>query len=102
MRLRSPGLSMGSLPCTTSGRGSRWASACGYDRLGVENVVMLAPDSLVDGRPFTAPANTEQDAAVMREMLGRLRAFARGWIESPPAGSGALVRQSDAAGLRTW
>jgi hypothetical protein len=77
-------------------------SARGYDRPGVEDVVMLAPDSLVDGRPFTAPANTDQDAAVMREMLGRLRAFARGWLESPPAGSGALVRRSDAAGLRTW
>jgi hypothetical protein len=43
-----------------------------------------------------------QDIAVMRDMLGRMRAVARGWLESPPEGRGALVRETDAAGLRTW
>jgi hypothetical protein len=57
---------------------------------------------VIDARPFTDPANTERDAAVMRDMLGRMRAFARGWLESPPPGPGALVREADAAGNRTW
>ena len=57
---------------------------------------------VIDARPFTDPANTEHDAAVMRDMLGRIRAFARGWLESPPPGPGALVRETDAAGNRTW
>jgi hypothetical protein len=57
---------------------------------------------VIDARPFTDPASTEHDAAVMRDMLGRLRAFARGWLESPPPGPGALVREADAAGNRTW
>ena len=43
-----------------------------------------------------------QDVAVMRDMLERMRALARGWLESPPEGPGALVRETDAAGLRTW
>src|SRR5437868_6046301 len=38
----------------------------------------------------------------MQEMLARMRAAARSWLASPPPGSGALVRQLDAAGLRTW
>ena len=63
---------------------------------------MLAPDTLVEGRPFTAPANTGQDAAVMTTMLGRLRAMARGWLESAPTGVGFAVRRVDASGLRTW
>ena len=53
-------------------------------------------------RPFTDPANTEQDAAVMRDMLGRMRVFAGGWLDSPPPGPGALVREADAVGNRTW
>ena len=57
---------------------------------------------MIDARPFTDPANTEHDAAVMRDMLGRIRAFARGWVETPPPGPGALVREADAAGNRTW
>ena len=35
---------------------------------------------MIDERPFTDPAETEHDAAIMRDMLGRMRAFARGWI----------------------
>ena len=57
---------------------------------------------MIGARPFTDPANTERDAAVMRDMLGRMRAFARSWLESPPPGPGALVREADAAGNRTW
>lgn len=57
---------------------------------------------MIDARPFTDPASTEHDAAVMRDMLGRMRAFARGWLESPPQGPAALVREADAAGNRTW
>jgi hypothetical protein len=38
----------------------------------------------------------------MRDMLGRMRVFARGWLESPPPGPGALVREADAGGNRTW
>jgi hypothetical protein len=38
----------------------------------------------------------------MRDMLGRMRALARAWTASPPEGSGALVRESDADGNRTW
>ena len=57
---------------------------------------------MIGTRPFTDPANTEHDAAVMRDMLGRMRAFARSWLESPPPGPGALVREADAAGNRTW
>ena len=45
---------------------------------------------------------TAQDFAVMRDMLERMRSRARGWLESPPEGPGALVRETDAAGLRTW
>jgi hypothetical protein len=68
----------------------------------VEAVVQLARDTLVEGRPFAAPANTKRDGAVMQEMLARMRGAARAWLASPPPGSGALVRQLDAAGLRTW
>jgi hypothetical protein len=68
----------------------------------MDTVVQLAPDALVEGRPFAAPENTVQDLAVMRDMLERMRAVARGWLESPPEGPGALVRETDAAGLRTW
>jgi hypothetical protein len=68
----------------------------------VENVLALGPDTLVEGRPFTAPENTGQDAAVLATMLGRLRAFARGWDESAPGRSGFLVRGPDERGLRTW
>jgi len=57
---------------------------------------------VIDARPFTDPANTEHDAAVMRDMLARMRTFARGWLESPPAHPGVLVREIDAAGNRTW
>jgi hypothetical protein len=31
-----------------------------------------------------------------------MRGVARGWLSSPPPGSDALVRETDAAGLRTW
>ena len=61
---------------------------------------MLAPDTLVEGRPFAAPAKTKEDAAVMAAMLARMRAFARGWNESEAGGF--LVRGPDARGLRTW
>jgi hypothetical protein len=73
-----------------------------YDLARVDAVVQLACETLVEGRPFAAPANTERDAVVMREMLARLRGSARSWLASPPPGSGALVHQLDAAGLRTW
>ena len=68
----------------------------------MDAVVQLARDTPVEGRPFAAPANTKRDAAVMREMLARLRGADNSWLASPPPGSGALVRQLDAAGLRTW
>jgi hypothetical protein len=68
----------------------------------VEAVVQLARDTLVEGRPFAAPANTKRDTAVMQQMLARMRGAARSWLASPPPGSGVLVRQLDAAGLRTW
>ena len=64
--------------------------------------MQLAPDEVVEGRPFTAPESTEQDAAVMRDMLALLRARARGWLQSPPEGPGTLVRELDEAGCRTW
>jgi hypothetical protein len=65
-------------------------------------VVELGPETAVEGRPFTAPARTEEDASVMRDMLAQLRAFSRGWADSKTAGDGVLVRRRDAAGLRTW
>jgi hypothetical protein len=68
----------------------------------VEAVVQLARDTLVEGRPFAAPANTEQDTAVMQEMLARMRTAAHAWLASPPPGSGVLVYEFDPAGLRTW
>jgi hypothetical protein len=68
----------------------------------VEALVELGPDTLVEGRPFTAPAKTDEDASVMRAMLAHLRAFARGWPDSQSVGDGVLVRRHDAAGLRTW
>jgi hypothetical protein len=65
-------------------------------------LVELAADDPVAGRPFAAPERTDEDAAVMRDMLERMRAFARRWLESPPAGRTALVKETDAAGVRTW
>ncbi len=62
----------------------------------------LDPDVVVEGRPFTDPERAREDVAVLREMLGRMRTAARGWLSSPPAGPDALVRESDATGLRTW
>ena len=57
---------------------------------------------MIERRQFTDPAETEHDAAIMRDMLGRMRVSARGWLESPPPGPGALVLEFDAAGNRTW
>jgi hypothetical protein len=68
----------------------------------VEAVVQLARDTLVEGRPFAAPANAKRDTAVMQEMLARMRGVAHSWLALPPPGAGALVHQFDAAGLRTW
>ena len=68
----------------------------------MEAVVQLARDTVVEGRPFAAPANTEQDTAVMQEMLARMRGAAHSWLASPPPGSGALVFQFDATDRRTW
>jgi hypothetical protein len=65
-------------------------------------VVELGPDTLVEGRPFTAPARTDEDTSVMRDMFAQLRAFSRGWSDSQPAGDGVVVRRRDVAGLRTW
>ena len=48
----------------------------------MEAVVQLARDTLVEGRPFAAPANTEQDTAVMEEMLARMRTVAHSWLAS--------------------
>lgn len=65
-------------------------------------VVELGPDTLVEGRPFTDPERSDEDASVMRGMLARLRAFARGWPDTQAGGDAVLVRRHDAAGLRTW
>ncbi len=64
--------------------------------------VELARDEVVDGRRFAAPETTGEDAAVMREMLGRMRTLARSWRESPPPGESVLVKETDATGARTW
>ena len=73
-----------------------------YDPGRVDAVVQLGRETLVEGRPFTAPKNTERDGAIMREMLASMRGLARSWLASPSPGPGALVYESDAAGLRTW
>lgn len=81
------------------------ASTFGVDPGNLCRITPIASTTkldVIDARPFTDPANTEHDAAVMRDMLGRIRAFARGWVETPPPGPGALVREADAAGNRTW
>src|SRR4051812_46187304 len=65
-------------------------------------VLQLAPGDVVEGRPFTAPANTERETEIMQDMLERLRAVAHRWLESPPAGSDFLVLEPDEKGLRTW
>jgi hypothetical protein len=52
---------------------------------------------VIDTPPLTDPANTEHDAAIMRDMLGHMRVFARGWAESPPAGPNVLVREVELA-----
>lgn len=68
----------------------------------MEAVVELASGHLVDGRPFTDPARTEEDASIMRDMLERMRTATRSWDCSPPSGPGVLVYEPDEAGLRTW
>ncbi len=73
-----------------------------YDPGRVDAVVQLGRETLVEGRPFTAPKNTLRDGAVMRAMLASLRGFARSWLASPSPEPGTLVYESDAAGLRTW
>ena len=45
----------------------------------MDAVVQLARETVVEGRPFAAPANTTRDTAVMQEMLARMRAAARSW-----------------------
>jgi hypothetical protein len=57
---------------------------------------------MIEGRPFTAPERTDEDLAVMHEMLERMRALARRWLESPPRGESALVKETDPTGVRTW
>jgi hypothetical protein len=68
----------------------------------VPTIVHLAADEEVLSRPFAARANTTGDATVMRAMLIRLRALARGWLDNEPAGAGVLVREPDADGYRHW
>jgi hypothetical protein len=46
---------------------------------------------------FTDPRHTERDTAVMRDMLARMRAAARGWC-----GASVTVREVNEGGLRTW
>jgi hypothetical protein len=68
----------------------------------VETVVELAAGVAVRGRAFTAPARTEEDAALMRRMLAHLRAVVSDLLEAAPAGGGWHVREPDASGLRHW
>jgi hypothetical protein len=68
----------------------------------VRTFVQLSAAALVEERPFTAPARTDADVAVMRAMLERERAFVCGWRGTPPEGPGALLRERDADGRRHW
>jgi hypothetical protein len=60
--------------------------------------VELSGEETVEGRAFTAPAETRRDVEVLRTMLARLRARAARW-----AGSGdVLVLEPTEHGLREW
>ncbi len=60
--------------------------------------VTLGPVELVEGRPFTDPAETHGDAAVMRLMLARERALAAAWTETESADAWMSEQAED--GLR--
>src|SRR5262249_34814727 len=57
---------------------------------------------VIEGSLFTAPERSREDLAVMRDMLGRMRALARSWLESPAVSGGMHLKETDASGARTW
>ena len=65
----------------------------GYDAI-------FGPDEWVEGRPFTDPAATRADEAIMGEMLGQQREIARVWAQAPPPEASLL--HHDAQGRRHW
>ena len=66
----------------------------------MDAVVQLARETVVEGRPFAAPANTTRDTAVMQEMLARMRAAAD-YINATIHNSGVLLQVGQAAALST-
>jgi hypothetical protein len=60
--------------------------------------VELNGDEGVEGRPFTAAAETERDVDVLRRMLARMRARAASWNAS----TDVLVLEPTVDGLREW
>ena len=61
---------------------------------------ILGPTDPIEGRPFTDPATTRADAALMRKMLLREREIARAWAHDRPAD--ASVLEHDSEGRRHW
>ena len=64
------------------------------------NEIVLRPDELVPGRPFTDPANTRADERALRRLLSHLRRRARRWARERTAGGAVVLRETDAAGHR--
>jgi hypothetical protein len=66
----------------------------------VADEIILAPDEVVPGKPFTDPENSRRDEAALRRLLEHERERARVWAENGEAITSALIRENDANGLR--
>ena len=64
------------------------------------DVATVGPEEILERRPFTHPAHTEREVAVMREMLEYERGRARAWAGEQQAACGRVIRERDPDGHR--
>jgi hypothetical protein len=66
----------------------------------VADEIILAPDEVVPGKPFTDPDWSLRDEEALCRLLQHERARARAWADNGGASTSAVIRELDADGLR--
>ena len=65
------------------------------------DVLELAPDEEVPGKPFTDPSHTQREEEALQLLLSHERERARAWCDEPfESRRDVIIRETDAAGLR--
>jgi hypothetical protein len=62
--------------------------------------IVLGPDEIVAGRPFTDPEHTRRDEEALRRLLAHERERARAWAGGGPRQTQVVIRETDSAGHR--